>query len=193
MSIWTPTTIVYVDRDEDREKASDGKSRFGVYLTEYNRDRFDPWEDGEPLSAAEFAAAAWDVATPPIMAPGFARRRPDLLSITARLTEERHDLYFDIAVPIHQHRDSMPDYQWRSWKTERGDGDYRYHHEPEGDRPALITTTVVRIPAADWALPAPVAAKDELLVATAIDYVEAIARQLNEKAGAIVADLIRRG
>jgi hypothetical protein len=190
---WTPTTIVHADRDDDRERSSDGNSRYGVYLTQYHRSRFDPWEDGQPLAPAEFAVAAWDVATPPIMAPGFAQRRPDLLDIKARLTEEDHGLFFDIAVPIRQHRDSMPDYRWRSWETEHvvGDDTYRYHYKPDGDRPALLTTTVIRIPATGWALPAPVAAKDEFLVATAIDYVEAIARHLNEDAGAIVADLLR--
>ncbi|MFJ7280673.1 hypothetical protein [Kitasatospora sp. NPDC098663] len=195
MTAWSKTTLVSVDRDEDREKASDGNSRFGVYLTQYHRSRFDPWEDGGTLSAAEFAAACWDIATPPIMAPGFAQRRPDLLGITARLTEEDRALFFDVAVPIHPTRDQMPDYRWRSWSTENDvfdDSGYRYHYEPEGDRPALLTTTVVRIPGADWALPAPVSAKDPLLVATAIDYVEAIARQLNEAAWPTIADLLAR-
>ncbi|MFD5468235.1 hypothetical protein ACFWIQ_36315 [Kitasatospora sp. NPDC127059] len=191
MTDWTRTTVVRVDREYDRERASNGNSRYGTYITEYNRKRFADWDDmSEPLTTAQFAVAAWEVATPPIMAPGFAQRRPDLLSVTARLTEDRHELFFDIAVPVYQ--GSMPGYRWRSWETQYGEGDYRYHHEPDGDRPALLTTTVVRIPAADWALPDPVAADSPDLVATAIDYVEAIVRQLNEAAGAVVADLTGR-
>ncbi|GAA2811071.1 hypothetical protein GCM10010441_39630 [Kitasatospora paracochleata] len=78
------------------------------------------------------------------------------MSITALLAENDHDLFFDIAVPIHQHPDAMSDYRWRSWGTEHGEDEYRCHYEPDGNRPALLTTTVVRIPAADLALPAPV-------------------------------------
>jgi hypothetical protein len=130
----------------------------------------------------------------PVMSPAFAARRPDLLSITTGFTEDRHDLYFDIAVPIHQARGAMPDYTWRDWDSASvvGVEGYRSHFEPDGDRPALLTTTVVRIPAADWELPAPVAADSDDLVDVATAYVKVIAGRLNEVAGPVVADLLHR-
>lgn len=75
------------------------------------------------------------------------------MSITALLAENDHDLFFDIAVPIHQHPDAMSDYRWRSWGTEHGEDEYRCHYEPDGNRPALLTTTVVRIPPPTWRCP----------------------------------------
>jgi hypothetical protein len=55
----------------DRDRASDGVSRYGVYLRQ-NADRFAGWDES-PVTCdpVAFTAAAWQVATSPVMTPPF--------------------------------------------------------------------------------------------------------------------------
>jgi hypothetical protein len=72
----------WVDEDYDRAYASDGVSRYGAYLRDA---AFEPWTDED--QAVELAVFAWERATRPVMAPGYVRCHPRV--ITARL--ERSD------------------------------------------------------------------------------------------------------
>jgi len=68
--------VCWIDHDHDRNNASDGVSRYGAYLRDHAH-LFDPWQEapGEVTrDPVEFAIAAFQVATGPIMAPGFVRR-----------------------------------------------------------------------------------------------------------------------
>ncbi len=65
----------WVDRDYNREHASDGTSRYGAYLRDAT---FEPWTDND--QAVEWAVFAWQRATSPVMSPGYVRYHPRVLS-----------------------------------------------------------------------------------------------------------------
>jgi hypothetical protein len=60
----------WIDYEYDRDYASPGPSRFAVYVQDA-APTFEPWTDES--RQVELAAWAWNVATPPVMAPGFVR------------------------------------------------------------------------------------------------------------------------
>ena len=74
----------WVDRDHDREHASDGISRYGAYLRDA---AFEPWTDHD--QAVEWAVFAWRRATGPVMSPGYVRYHPRVLA--ARLERSGWD------------------------------------------------------------------------------------------------------
>lgn len=144
---WSPTTLALVDDDHDRTNASDGVSRYGAYVQK-NLDRFRGF-DGEPLTVVEFTASAWQVATSPIMSPGYVRIRPDLTSITASVSEDREHLVVTINAPIRH--DALATEQprgLRDWCRDPYDtpGADGYHSlvEPEDHFPALLVSVAVR-------------------------------------------------
>lgn len=197
MTNWTSTKLVSVDEVGDRTGASNGYSRYGAYV-EARPTEFHEFEDPQtPLSADEFAAAAWRVATPPVLI-GYVMVRPDLDSITTTFTENG-DLVVRVAVPLwfsDLPGDRRPRYPWQDWTTQYDistrDEKYRRTVEPEikADRPAVLTMANVVIPTANWDLPAPQHTKGRGLVDEAQAVVREIARQVNAHAGPMVAHLL---
>jgi len=70
-------TAFWVDHDYDRDSASDGVSRYRAYLRQYRDDIDEALSEDGP---ARFAVEAWRVANSPIMAPGYVRSHPRILS-----------------------------------------------------------------------------------------------------------------
>ncbi len=73
--------LCWVDENWDLVNASDRVSRYGAYLRGHT-ELFDPWQDapgGITRDAGEFAIAALQVATGPIMSPGYLRWHPRVL------------------------------------------------------------------------------------------------------------------
>jgi hypothetical protein len=71
----------WIDTEYDKDRASDGISRYGAYVRQHIGDFAEcwdgTWEDALPV---HFAAHAWRVATSPIMAPGYVRKHPRVLA-----------------------------------------------------------------------------------------------------------------
>ena len=130
MSItWTPTTLAVVDDAYDRDRASDGRSRFGVYLRQRAADLRDC---DEPLAATEFAAAVWRIAGSPVMAPGYVHLRSDIHAITPAWSEDGEaGLMFDVQLRLPRTallagRTAVPT-GWSDWRIERDwEGGDRY-------------------------------------------------------------------
>jgi hypothetical protein len=60
----------WIDHEYDRERADDGISRYGAHVRS-NLDEFSgSWGDIAPVA---FACAAWRLATPPVLSPGYVR------------------------------------------------------------------------------------------------------------------------
>ena len=197
MSTWKPATLVRVDDAYDRESVSNPEAgRFGAYLDQHT----DPslWQDwNEGVHAARaFAQAVWHIATPPIMAPGYVRLRPDLTA--ARLewsADGDQHLYAEVEVPLrHGNLKHGAPYRFRDWTRPRhalGENGYAPVAEPDGPTAALLTTTTIRLAADDWTLPTPPTETSGLyLWETAREAVDVIAEQINRLAGPVVADLI---
>jgi hypothetical protein len=75
------------DDEYDQACAGDGVSRYGAYLA-----RYVAWftEDGVPTTdAVRFAAAAWRIAQPPVMAPGYVLASRVVLDSHLRWDENR--------------------------------------------------------------------------------------------------------
>ncbi|NWF27992.1 hypothetical protein HW130_17255 [Streptomyces sp. PKU-EA00015] len=146
--LWTPTMLTLIDEEHDHRSASDGHSRYGAYLGQ-RLNRFHEYDrPDQPLPVNEFAAAAWGVATSPVMSPGYVEIRPDLRGITPTFAEDGDgSLLIDVHVPLYRqalraNRDVPSGLQ--DWSAERHClSSYATFYEPSSERPALLTTTVV--------------------------------------------------
>ncbi|TMR27356.1 hypothetical protein [Actinomadura geliboluensis] len=125
----------------DRDRASDGVSRYGVYLRQH-ADRFD-WEEPVTTDPALFARAAWEVATSPIMSPPYVDWTAERLQSVAFTTSE-HDgsliARVQVAVPRPVALAGVRGFgDWDRWN-----GGY---HEPYDDAvarcPAMLTSTLL--------------------------------------------------
>ena len=75
----------WTDDEYDREHASDGVSRYGHYVRSAARSGLmaECWDgtwDDDQVRRVRFACAAWETASSPVMAPGYIRRHPRVLS-----------------------------------------------------------------------------------------------------------------
>ncbi|MFE1206426.1 hypothetical protein ACFW5V_32585 [Streptomyces sp. NPDC058762] len=192
---WDEQTLVYVDDEYDR--AND--NRFAVYVRQ-NLDRFrDTWsEDPAPHEdPVRFALAAFDVASMPVMQPGYVRERPDLHGVHLRRDDWDGTLFVDVGVPLRHHhlKGSRLPYEWRDWEAVRfQNGDYRTLQEPSGEEgvsKAVLTYSVVRVPGRDWkGLVKPTAYEGRTLVEEARRAVAVLADHINREAGPMVASLL---
>ncbi|MBD0670065.1 hypothetical protein BU198_04905 [Streptomyces sp. CBMA156] len=195
---WSPTTLVTVDTAYDTENTSNtGGSRFASYVRQYEKD-FQPWDEDD-VDPVRFAAAAWGIATGPVMSPGYVRTRPDLHSVTAFRDDYDGPLVFKITVPLRHHQLAGPrlPYEWADWETDR----FQYGNEgfkslvgpdPQHTRGpvSVLTTTTVLYRATDWKLPAAARFTGPGLADDATEAVHALVEHLNRDAGPIVARLL---
>ncbi|MEV7600471.1 hypothetical protein AB0O91_24160 [Kitasatospora sp. NPDC089797] len=164
MPQFTDGTLAVADDFHDRRDASDGYSRYGSYLA---RKASLLHDDGQPLTAAEFARAAWQIATSPIMSPGYVHIRPDLHGITVvSTTGDTRDVALRIDIPLrhaalaHRPDRRLGDWQPDPWGT--GRDPYRSLWEPYGPNPGktyLLTTATLLLPVPDHLLIEPGTAK----------------------------------
>jgi hypothetical protein len=192
MTAWTPTTLVGIDDAYDRARASDGHSRLGAYLAD-RADRFHEYgEPDTPLTAEEFAAAVWEVATSPVMSPGYVRTRPDLGHVRLAFAEDGSGLVARVGVPVSHGalRTRLP-YAWRDWETDRyglaDEEPYRQLVAPGDERPAVLFTAEVAAPLAGCELHTPTATHGHGLVADAKRALRLLVTHVNAKAGPMVA------
>ncbi|MFF2626004.1 hypothetical protein ACFVUN_09570 [Kitasatospora griseola] len=192
MPDFTRSTLAIADDVADRRDASDGHSRFSSYLA-YNANLLH--EDGDPLSAREFAFAVWQIATAPVMSPGYIRIRPDLHSLTlVSYGEDLDQVALRAEVPLRHHQLATPvdhrlsDWQRDVWAT---DGTFTALKEPRPTgRNALLVTATLLLPVPAYDLITPTAtAPGWRMTAQAKDAVAALAAWANKHAH-LVNDLI---
>ncbi|MCD9145909.1 hypothetical protein [Streptomyces albireticuli] len=192
---WTPTTLVHIDEATDLDRASDGRSRYGVYLRQQ-----DPkaWfmDEEEARDPGVFVRFAWTAGTGPIMSPAYAVVRPDL---DIRLTRAEEDGSLLVLIDVRLHHDSLakehrPPYRVASWETVSvsDSGDYPARIEPQNEsRTALLVTVTLRISGATWDLWQPSGELDgEALTDDAKQAVRRLAELINTNAGPKVAALL---
>ena len=188
-AIVVPAPLVRVDDEYDADYASDRGSRFGGYLRQRAR-MFA--EDGEDLSAVAFAALAWQVASTPVMCPGYVRRRGDLEAIRAWHADEPGTLLVDVEVRLRiPGLLDGPATGWASWSRHLpGEGGYDAFLEPDDIKPAVLVTAHVRVP-----IPAGELLEPKITRLGAVDVHEAktavsiVCRWVNETAGPVVEHL----
>ncbi|MFD7643010.1 hypothetical protein ACFV4P_20400 [Kitasatospora sp. NPDC059795] len=159
MPDFTRSTLAIVDDVADRRDASDGRSRFGAYLA---RNAGLLHDDGDPLSAREFAFSVWQVATAPVMSPGYVRHRPDLHGLTlVTHGEDMDQVALRIDVPLrHHHLATRPDHRLADWQRDTWtttDGFTALTEPHSTGRPALLATAAVLLPVPSHVLVTPTA------------------------------------
>lgn len=137
----------------DLAQASDGRSRYGAYLAQNTR-RFRD-EDGRPTNhAVEFAAAAFVVASAPIMSPPYVSTHPRVVLAAPRWDEDRRcGLLIDLATPLPR---GVADYlpiRVSGWEHDPGTG--RHFPPEDNDTLAAYSRVTVQIPLPVELLPAP--------------------------------------
>jgi hypothetical protein len=183
--------LVSVDEEYDRLSASDGVSRYGVYL----RSRAHLFSDeGAPLDPVGFTVLAWEIANSPVMSPSYVRRRRDVTAVTCRRAAETDGLVADVEMRVRwpaalNGLGALAG--WRTWALEEGRGDQPPGYvEPSDDRPALLVTAHLWVPFPPEKLPAPRRARPgEVDVADAKRAVAAVCGHVNLAAGPVVAAL----
>lgn len=145
--------LTFVDDVYDREQATDGQSRYAAYLASNAHLLHN---DGEQLTATEFACSAWRIATAPIMSPGYVRIRPDLHAIAAEsATADADQVALRITVPLrHAALAHRPDRRLGDWQPDPwGErGPFRRLVEPDTDKPLLLATATLLLPVPDHLL-----------------------------------------
>ncbi|ATE53637.1 hypothetical protein [Actinosynnema pretiosum] len=136
-----------VDDGGDRSAASDGVSRFGVYL---ERSGFERVED-----AASFATSVVRVALPPVMSPGYVWQHPRVQDVSA-LRGDAGELVFAVSL-VSALPAALEPMGRRSlgWERKRSAGQVSWLEPERWDRVALLPSLVVRVPVPVEALPAP--------------------------------------
>lgn len=111
----------WIDRDYDRDHASNGFSRYAAYLQQH-LECFEDQVHGIPNSglgrltqaAGPYAAAAWTVASPPIMAPGLIRWHRSVR--TARASYDYVEDAVTVSILVERHSPNLlSNWQGDSW------------------------------------------------------------------------------
>ncbi|MFE2934976.1 hypothetical protein [Streptomyces sp. NPDC059278] len=194
---WTPNKIVRVDREGDRERASDGHSRYGAYVGDRElKFRAPDSEPPTPLEPIEFAMEAWRVACSPVMSPGLVQWRPDLHRVALELTGEGR-LAVVVTLPL-THRSVMPGvpWNWDDWQryglyTEDGYAELGLP-DLKGKDPLLTVSAQIRY-APEWTLLQANATTGIELVEECIASVEHTAATINQEVGPLVSRLLGGG
>jgi hypothetical protein len=138
----------------DLEFASDRRSRFGAYLMQ-NARRFRDWDGALTDSPVEFAAAAFVLATVPVMSPPYVSTHPRVVYAAARFDEDgRCGLVLELAAPMATTvADQLPPHA-SGWGSDPGSG--RFFPPEDNGHLAVYSRLTARIPFPIDALPEPV-------------------------------------
>ncbi len=195
----TTDRALWIDADYDRDRASDGSSRYGAYVRQH-LDSFAECWDGtfEEDLKVHFAETAWRVATGPIMVPGYVRchrriMRTELAysywdgSLLAAV-----DLVTPWPAPLTESRQWMEQSgrgRWSDWLVEFGDALCEPSDQDLAKGPFLLTTSSLRLAVPDGQLPLPPSARQaphdladlaRQAVATAVREIDRVVRPVIE-------------
>jgi hypothetical protein len=182
--------VCWVDSDWDRTNASDGVSRYGAYLRGHT-ELFDySWGEapgGITQDPGEFAIAALQVATGPIMSPGYVRWHPRVLDYKLSHGEDPEPGRLVCTVTLATCLPLWLGSPWWSW-TERFGDPWR---EPDDARHAALARLELRWPLPVATLPRPhqPARLGQPNLRDAKASVLALVAQINQTAGPVLAKL----
>ncbi|KAB2351603.1 hypothetical protein [Actinomadura rudentiformis] len=163
----TSIGIFQFNETDDRDRASDGVSRYGAYLRQ-RPELFADWDDDSAVTTdpADFVRSAWQVATPPVLTGYTEWTAERVQNITC--TNSEHDgsliVRVQIAVPRPRALDNLPG--WADWDRHNfGDpGFYTPYDDDLARRPAMLTSILLLVNIPNHQLYTPQAAPGQLLV-----------------------------
>ncbi|MFB7618747.1 hypothetical protein [Kitasatospora sp. NPDC056181] len=186
------TTLVVIDDIADQERASNGHSRYDAYLAQHADDFHD---NGEPLSPAEFAAAAWRIATIPVMTPAYAAVRNDLHQVALSI-DHNGRAQFCTHVGLHHsaltRRPAGRPLDWEHSSWDRPGEPWPHLAGPDRThRTVVLVTAMVLLPVPDDILIRPTGTRpSRTLTHEAKTVVAALAEHANRHLAPLVADLL---
>lgn len=198
----------WIEHRRDRMAASDGLSRYGVYVRQRIPGGFAECWDGtfEDRLAERFAALAWHTATSPVMAPPYADWRSPVLSAKLGLDADGGsdglvatvEMASQWPCGLGDERGRAGGRSWYSWKRERSYGGEEYFRAPYEDEVArggyyALTTLRLVFPVPVSLLPAAPGAGHRRgdVEERARHAVAALTDELNRVAGPVVEALER--
>ncbi len=198
------TDVFWIDREHDRQAASDGVSRYGFYVRDRIPGGFEECWNGtyETRIGERFAAKAWRTATSPVMSPPYADWRSPVFS--ARFEVDYDDdagLIGKVEIasrwPQALGRGFAGGRSWRSWPRERTWGE-EYFRDPYGGEVAnggyyALASLQLVFPVPSERLPAAPGAQHRRgeVEETARQAVAALVAELNRVAGPVI-DILER-
>jgi hypothetical protein len=176
--------ILVVREVFDRVHASDGHSRYGVYLRQHAR-YFDD-DRGPTADPVEFASAAFAIARTPIMGPPYVGTHPRVVHVEQVWdVNDRCGVSLGFAVPTTERIAGMLPVDVAGWQRDGSEGPY---YAPERlDRTAAYTQLVVRIPFPQALLPVPAYSKEGL---PNVDVAKRAVRTICNHANSLLAHLL---
>ena len=186
------TAAFWIDEEYDRDQANDGISRFGAYVRRSTvlAECWDGKWDGPGTRQTRFAAAAWSTATGPVMAPGYVRHNPRVLTGTVACNTWDGTLngLVRLVTPWPQPLARSQAWQsdgcwWEDWPTQPCGGDTVYYRKPDDDEAAarryLMASAALIFPLSASALPAAPAGPRDDVEDRAHEAVRVLTRAMN--------------
>jgi hypothetical protein len=185
----TADRVCWVDSDWDRVNASDRVSRYGAYLRSH-AELFDPWREapnGITEDPGEFAIAAFQVATGPIMSPGYVCWHPRVLDHRVDRGENPEPGQLVCSVTLATSLPLWLGSPWWSWTSYLG----RDWREPDDAKHAALARLELRWPLPVAPLPRlrPPARPGQPNLRDAKASVLALVGAINQTAGPVLAKL----
>lgn len=180
------TSAFRVDDQHDIDAASDRRSRYGTYLSQ-KRQLFHYDGTGQPPTTCpvRFALAAWTVATPPVMAPGYVVPHARIQDTGFHWDDSRAAFEVRIVVPPPTIASRLPS-RWSGWFRDEWS---RWQDPYSNDNVTVLSLLTVRIPLTANRLPTPLYTRGLADTQVAKDAVTAICRIANTELNSLLTDL----
>lgn len=168
-----------VDDQRDQELASDRFSRYGAYLAQKRQlFHYDGPDQPPTTCSVRFALAAWTVATPPVMAPGYVLTHPRIQGTDFHWDDTNAALAVHIAVPAPPITNRLAS-SWSGWH--RDTWSMQWQDPYLNHSITVLSTLTVRIPLRATRLPTPRYTSAAVETAVAKASVAALCRLANSE------------
>jgi hypothetical protein len=180
------TNAFRISYQHDIDAASDRRSRYGAYIAQKQHlFHYDGTDQPPTTCPVRFALAAWTVATPPTMAPGYVATHARIQDTGAHWDDSRAAFEVRIAVPPPVSTSQLPS-RWEGWFRDEWS---RWQDPYSNDNITVLSLLTIRIPLTASHLPTPRYTRRLPDTQTAKDAVTALCRIANTELNDLLSAL----
>lgn len=180
------TSAFRINYQHDIDAASDHRSRYGAYLSQkQNLFHYDGTDLPPTTCPVRFALAAWTVATPPTMAPGYVATHVRIQDTGFHWDDTSAAFEVRIAVPPPAIASQLPS-RWSGWCRDEWS---RWQDPYSNDNVTVLSLLTIRIPLTASRLPPPRYTRGTPETQAAQDAVAAICRIANTELNDLLSAL----